>query len=344
MSITICHITGRREPRWEYFVDSICRQATPEELSEIQFIFVDAKLWGDNVRTGTFVDVSLVGRMTLGREIYHDPERIAKLSKIVRSRFEYSHIPPLPNVFQGPFRLTGKDWFYAGLNRNTGIIAAKNDYVMFCDDLAWPAPTWLAQVRHAADHKYLLAGQYKKVKKLVVEDGVMVSHEEFPPGVDSRWPHGSPVGIVPWHGSGVYGCSFGAPLESLLEVDGNGRETAMQGAEDYCLGIRLERTGLKVMLNQNCLTLESEEDHHTEPSLPRESKIVWPNRLPRGYVGNPMSDHVHLNRLRSELGRVTPLFPNGLRGIRDRYLTTGMVPVPTEPSEDWRDGQPLSEL
>lgn len=339
MSLTIVHISGRRDPKWSWFVDSVCRQASPEELAKIQFVFIDAKLWG----TGAF-EVREHSEIKLADSRFHDADRALELRKIVRGRFDYQHLPPLPNVYQGPFRLTTKDWFYAGLNRNTGIVAARNDYVMFCDDLAWPSMQWLAQVRHAVEHKYLLAGQYKKCKKMVIEDGQLVSHEEFPPGVDSRWNQGSPTGIVPWHGSGVFGCSFGAPLENLLQVDGNGRETAMQGAEDYCLGIRLERTGLKVMLNQNCFTMESEEDHHTEPSLPRESKLIQPDRLPRGYSGNPMSDHVHLNRLWSERDRVLPTIPNGLRAIRERFLATGIVPIPHEPTEDYRDGQPLREL
>lgn len=336
MNTTLVHITGRSEPRWNWYVDSICRQATPEELATIQFVFVDAKLW--------LPSLPRRAEIAFADSPYHDQDRRQKLADIVRGRFEYLHIPPLPNVFQGPFRLTSKDWFFAGINRNTGIVVARHPYVMFCDDLAWPAPTWLAQVRHAAEHRYLLAGQYKKVKKMVVEDGQLVSHEEFPPGVDSRWNRGSDTGIVPWHGSGVFGCSFGAPLENLLQVDGNGIETAMQGAEDYCLGIRLERTGLPVKLNRNCLTLESEEDHHTEPSLPRESKMVKQENLPPSYSGNPMSDHVHLNRLWSERDRVLPLIPMGLRAIRDRYLASGLVPVPNGPETDWRDNQPLSEL
>lgn len=343
MNTTIVHITGRSEPRWNWYVDSICRQATPEELATIQFVFVDAKLWLDGVKRWASGCELMAGDMTrLAHPLNHDPARRQKLADIVRGRFDYLHVPPLPNVFQGPFRLTSKDWFFAGINRNTGIVVARHPYVMFCDDLAWPAPTWLAQVRHAAEHRYLLAGQYKKVKKMVVEDGQLISHEEFPPGVDSRWNHGSDTGIVPWHGSGVFGCSFGAPLENLLQVDGNGIETAMQGAEDYCLGIRLERTGLPVKLNRNCLTLESEEDHHTEPSLPRESKLVV--NLPPGYSGNPMSDHVHLNRLWSERERVLPLIPMGLRAIRDLYLADGLVLIPAGPTTDWRDGQPLSEL
>lgn len=341
--ITFVHLTARNEPRWNWYVDSLCLQLTDEERANCQFVFVDAKLW-DWGATADAKDFGLT-EISLESPVFHDAARRKKLSDIVAGRLKYQHIPPLPNVYQGPFRVTSRDWFYAGINRNTGIVSAKHPYVMFCDDLAWPAPTWMAQVRHAAQHKYLLAGQYKKVKALHVESGRLISYAEFPPGVDSRWDRGSDGGIVSWHGSGVFGCSFGAPLENLLQVDGNGHETAMQGAEDYCLGIRLERTGLQVKLNRNCLTLESEEDHHTEPSLPRESKLVT-TALPAWYndTMSRMSDHVHLNRLWNEKDRVLPLIGNGLRAIRNRYFEIGAVPIPSGPTHDWRDDKPLSEL
>lgn len=337
--ISFVHITGRSDPKWEWYVDAVCNQASPQELRDWQFTFVDRKLWAQWSAIGAGGE-----SIHFADPFYHDANRRAELADIVRGRFRYSHIPNLPNVYQGPFRKTNKDFFFAGLSRNTGIVAARHPYVMFCDDLALPGDQWLSQVRHAADHKYLLAGMYRKATNVIVAHGRLVSADDFPPGVDSRMPHGSDTGIVPWSGAGVYGCSFGAPLDNLLQVDGCGLEVAAQGSDDYCLGIRLERTGLKVFLNKNCFTTESEEAHHTEPSLPRESKNVPADRLPIGYQGSTMSDHVHLNRLRREDDRILPLYPLGLRAIRDDFLQTGMVPIPTGPEEDWRDGTPLDKL
>lgn len=303
-------------------------------------VVVDRLLWALPPLGGQATE----SHVAFASPFYHDPERRLHLEEIVAGRFNYLHIPPLPNVYQGPFRLTARDWFFAGISRDTGIIATRHPYVMFCDDLALPMPSWLAQVRHALEHRYLLAGMYAKKKNVVVEKGVLVSAEEFPPGVDSRMASGSDGGIVPWTGAGVYGCSFGVPLENLLAVDGCGLEVAAQGADDTCIGIRLERTGLKVFLNKNCFTIESEEAHHGEPSLPRESKNVPAERLPPGYEGSTMSDHVHINRLRREEDRTLPLFPLGLRAVRDQFLSTGMVPIPKEPVFDWRDGSPLAAL
>lgn len=336
--ITLVHITGRRDPKWEWYVNSLMRQIPVADLKTLQFVFIDGQRWGnvaDDMSLNDMVwDSASSKNMTRGQA----------LREIVADRFEYDHLPPLPNVFQGPFRKTSRDLFFAGNNRNSGAVAARGDYIMFCDDLAWCGPQWYAQVKHAAHHKYLLAGMYQKRKNMIVEDGVLVSSEEFPPGIDSRWSSGSDLGIVPWHGSGVFGCSFGMPLETYLTVDGCGIETAGMGAEDYCLAMRAERTGLPVMLNRNCLTYESEEDHHVEPSLPRMSKPVSPDRLPPGYTGSTSNDWVHVNRLKNEPNRILPLFPNNLREIRRRYMETGLVPIPQEPTTDWRDGTPLSEL
>ena len=337
MSISFVHITGRSDPKWEWYVDAICNQASPEELKSWQFVFVDRLLWDTRVSGGG-------DEIKFSDPFFHNIERRHQLAQIVNNRFSYLHVPCMPNVYQGPFRKTAKDWFYAGAARNTGIITAQHPYVMFCDDLAVPLDQWLSQVRHAAEHRYLLAGMYTKKKNVVVVNGRLASAEDFPPGVDSRMPHGNDGGIVPWHGSGVFGCSFGLPTESALVTDGCGLEVAAQGADDYCWGIRLERTGLKVFLNKNCFTIEDEDAHHIEPSLPRESKPVPADRLPQGYEGSNMSDHVHLNRLWREKDRITPLFPIGLRAIRDKFLSTGLVPIPHEPTTDWRDGTPLKDL
>lgn len=338
MSISFVHVTGRADPKWEWYVDAVCNQAAPEELHQWQFVFVDRLLWGPRK------PLKVSGSIPFADPFYHDRARRAQLEEIVAGRLRYLHVPMMPNAYQGPFRLTSKDWFFAGAARNTGVITAKHPYIMFCDDLALPCPQWLPQVRHAAEHGYLLAGMYSKKKAVVVENGLLVRAEEFPPGVDSRMSHGSDTGIAPWSGSGVFGCSFGVPLENALQTDGCGYETACQGADDYCWGIRLERTGLKVFLNKNCFTIESEEAHHLEPSLPRQSKEVPADRLPLGYEGSHMSDHVHLNRLWRELDRVLPLFPMGLRAIREQFMASGMVPIPSGPDSDWRDGLPLSQL
>jgi hypothetical protein len=347
--LTVCYVTGRQVPRWEWFVDALCNQVAPGQWPSLQVILIDGRLWYKG-----FGKDYKDNNIAFSNPFFHEPERRQELAAIVGGRFEYLHIPPKPCVQQGPFRLTQKDWFCASNTRNTGIIAAKHPYIVFIDDLSLPGELWLGQAMHAAEHGYVVAGMYKKVNKLTVAGGRLVSCEEFPAGVDSRWSSGSAAGIVPWHGSGIYGCSLGFPVERALQVDGFEPACNGSGGEDYDFGIRIERSGALIMLNRNLFTLESEEDHHTQPFkdvAARDRRLVSRERLPAGYDGYQMpnqaekyfSDHVLLNRVRNE-NRITPILPEGLREIRGKFHATGLVPVPREPTTDWRDGVALKDL
>jgi hypothetical protein len=283
--------------------------------------------------------------------MWHNAERRLELEQAVNNRLDYLHIPPLPSVYQGPFRLTPRDWFAASNTRNTGFVVAKYPYVVFIDDLTVLGPIWLAQVLHAAHHNYTVSGMYKKVKKLVVEDGMAKGYEEFPEGVDSRWSSGSDGGIVPWNGS-IFGCSFGVPLEAALVIDGFEMACCGSGNEDSDFSIRLRRSGAKMQLNRNMLTLESEEDHHTQEfksMATRDRREVIRANLPLAYdsyqlpneAEKYMSDHVLINRVINE-ARIVPILPQNIRGIRAKFQETGLVDIPTGPTTDWRDNSPLS--
>lgn len=348
--ISICYVTHRRAPQWQWFVDSLYNQTTPEQRAHLQLVFVDGHLW--RTRDDCFFWAKDQKEISFTHHVYIDIGRKIELSRIVSDRFAYLHVPPKPCAWNGPFRQTQRDWFCAGNTRNTGFIVAEHPYVVFVDDLSVLGPQWFNQVLHAAQDQYVVCGAYKKVKQLKVTDGRIESYEEFPAGVDSRWPRGSDGGIVDWHGSAMFGCSFGLPLEAALEVDGNDAACNGAGAEDYDFGIRLERAGWAFKYNRNMLTLESEELHHDGSKLPQGRKLVSPDRLPKAYESyqlvNPAerywSDHVMLNRLANETDRILPLIGDDLRVLRARFRETGTVPIPREPMVDWRDGQPLCEI
>lgn len=349
--ISLVYCTHRKTPHWNWWVDAICNQADFDQRRHLNVIFVDGQLWDSKMPLGAMQTIG--PSLRLADPLFHDQDRRLELELIVNNRLDYTHIPPMPSVYSGPFRLTKKDWFDASNTRNTGFVAAVYPYVGFCDDLSVPGRQWLDQLLHAAEHDYTVAGMYKKVKKLIVENGVRMSHEEFPGGVDSRWEHGSPEGIVEWTGS-IYGCSFGVPLDAALTVDGFEMACSGSGGEDYDFGIRLNRSGQKVYLNQNLFTFESEEGHHSENFMDlklRERREVIRANLPVAYdsyslcndAEKYMSDHVLLNRVRNE-ARITPLLPQNLRALREQYQATGLVPVPTQPTLDWRDNVPLCSL
>lgn len=347
MKITIAYVTNRIDCRWQWFADSLCEQTTPEQRAQLQVVFIDGQLWAESVKRSVFTEV------LLAHPDRHDSERLQALRNAVSGRFSFLHIPPKPCAYQGPFRQMTRDLFCAGNSRNTAFLVAEGDYVLFVDDLSVLMPGWFSNALHAATDGYIVCGAYKKVLDLKVSaDPFNVTWTDYPAGVDSRWNHGSDGGVVPWHGSGMFGCSFGLPLEAALEVDGNDAAHNGQGAEDTDFGIRLERAGWPVFFNRNLLTLESEELHHGGSKLPMERKLVRYELLPKAYDSYVIaredekyySDHVVLNRLNNESDRILPLIGEGLREQREYYQRTGLVRLPLPGQVDWRDGTPLKDL
>lgn len=352
MKLSIIYITGRENPRWDWFCDALVNQIPAELWPEIEVIFVDGCLWAKGAEMFPNPE-SETNRIAFASRVYHDIDRMIWLEEIIEGRFKFVHIPPKPCAMQGPFRNTSRDFFCASNTRNTGFVVAKAPYVVFIDDLTLPMPLWFNQAWHAANNGYVVAGMYKKVLQLEVNRGRLLASTEFPPGVDSRWASGSDSGIVPWTGAGIYGCSFGVSMSLALQTKGFERACDGSGLEDVDFGIRLERAGGRVMLNRNMLTLESEEDHHTQgfKHVGRQRKLVTRDRLPTGYDGYSVpneaekyfSDHVLLNRVRNETDRIVPIIADDLPALRAEFHATNLVPLPTEIA-DWRDGQPLKDL
>lgn len=196
-------------------------------------------------------------------------------------------------------------------------------------------PGWLDQVRHAMHHRYVIAGAYRKVLKLNVQDGEVVSFEDHTTGWDSRWPTGSETSIVSVNSDQLFGCSFGAPLEALLKVEGLDEQCDAQGAEDYDLSIRLGRAGYPLFYARRMFTLESEEAHHEEKPFIRVIKKM----------GSTDSSWVILKKLRAEKRRFTP--GNNIYSLRELRLLAEHgkpMPIPKDPRKHWCDGELLSQM
>lgn len=362
MQITIAYITSRLDPKFSWFCESLARQTTPEEREAIQLMVIDRHLWYPGLFNGAKEHTEWI---KLEDAKYHNPVRRRYATEIVAGRFNLLHLPPKPNVYAGPWRLTKDDWFCAANSRNTVFLYAAHPYVVCVDDLSVLMPGWWNQVKHAASSGYCVCGAYKKVLELVVDGGDVVSYKANlndkgeDVGLDSRWANGSDTGIVDWSGAGLFGCSFGVPLNLAVRIDGFASETNGLGMEDFEFGIRADRAGGIFKYNRNMLTLESEECHHTEPSLRREQRLVTnPLMIPPGYDsyrhGDPAkkfdADHLLLNRLRQENDRIKPLLPEsvalpgGLAAARAKLAADGVVNVPREPEVSWIDLKPLKEL
>lgn len=351
MNVTIAYISARKQNHFQWFADSLANSLSAEERAEIQVVVVDKYLWALTPEAGNTYwrrgDL-----ISLTDPTWQVESRREYVRDAVAGRFGCLHIPPPPCVWQGPFRLTTKDWFCAGVYRDAAVMAAVNPYLICVDDLSVLLPSWWPNARHAAESGYVVCGAYKKVKDLVVESGHVKSYTPFEAGVDTRLSRGSETGIVPWSGAGLYGCSFGAPTELFLKINGNEPFCHGHGGEDFDQGIRMERAGGKFMYNVNMMSFETEEGHHVEPSLPRERKLCSADRLPADYEAYPhanheerfYSDHVLLNRVRHETNRFTTIGGGNLRQAREEFLASGRAMIPTGPTTDWRDGAELRTL
>lgn len=316
---TIAYFSSRLEPKWDWFFWSLRRELNnAAELVEFDIVVIDYHAQFQMEKRAEKLNAC----MPAGRD------------------WEVHLSAPKPTVWQGKHRLTKKNYFAASNARNTAFCLAKNSYVVCVDDVSVLMPGWLNNVLHAVHHNYVVLGAYRKMNELDCDKFGKVTHGKME-SQDCRWEQGSDDGIRPINGDQLFGCSFGCPLEEAMEVNGFDEICDGQGAEDYDFGIRLQRTGLKFFYNRNMLTYESEELHFAKGNehFTRDSKMTT-------FGGQQiMSDHVLLNRVRSEIQRKTTLAQySNLREIR-RVLEKGEnFPIPAEPAYDWRDGTALSEM
>ncbi len=329
MKLTIAYMTSRKNPRIQWFFDSLAAQLhAPDEVTVIVVDFWAQPL-DDCLEEWTTTHVA-VRRASL-KDLWPGP---------------LVHTPPKPTVWQGAYRLTSRDYFAASNARNTAIALCPTDWLACVDDLSVLLPGWLDAVRAAQAAGYIALGSYRKVKNIRIEDGQVVSFEPFPPGVDSRLKdpnvlaHERAYGVnhpVPVPGSWMFGCSFAAPVEALLKINGFDEDADSMSGEDYIAGIMLERAGYTFRYCRQMSTLEDEDAHYEEKPFLR---IIKP------YPGEKDASHALLNMvLHGGRNRAPNYFGEGdLAGLRQRIITGEPFPVTQVPDRDWRDGQPLREM
>lgn len=317
--LTIAYLTMRKEPRIEWFLDSLRRELS-EDYSNTKLIVVSYLYWREGIWNH---------RRPLGEHLGYTGSRIITA--------------PKPCVWQGMGRLTKTDWFAASNARNTALCLAPDGWIAYVDDLSVLMPGWLKAVREAMAGHYIVLGAYKKVKKLCVENGEVKSFEEFQAGIDSRWPCGSDTGPVPASGGMMYGCSVAMPVESLLTIGGWPEYCDGLGSEDYVCGLALQNNGYEFRYDRRMLTLESEEDHHNGPVF-RKEDWHFENGVPvTGGNGRDDKSHAALN-----IALGSKYFDNyyegGMRKMREEVLSGKPFPVVGNPQHDWFTKVPLSEL
>jgi glycosyltransferase involved in cell wall biosynthesis len=321
--VSIVFVTHRREPRFDWFADSLAAQL--REHDDVEVIFVDG---------------------------LHSQGRTTALEQVVQRRFAFRHVPPKPTPYNGPFRLTSRDYFAPSSARNTGIVYSRKSYVVFVDDVSVLMPGWLEEVREAARRGYVVGGAYWKQWDMVVEDGRLVASRAELGGRDSRWSLGRDRKLVKLGGGQLFGCSCGFPRELLVAVNGYDELCDSFGGEDWELGLRLERVGAPIYYSRRMLTVESEELHRQNGAPVRLNKFLdelpYMQRLFGFGVPRRATDGRDF-----DVGHMLIDISVGTRAVRSigNYYDLSVLNetdlldlVERFPRWHWFDRQPLSEL
>jgi glycosyltransferase involved in cell wall biosynthesis len=326
--ITFIYTTCRKEPKLEWFVDSLYNQINEEKFdcSKIQIIIVDF-------------------------ELQYDETRRDKVNQIINGRFDFKHVVPMPSQWQGKNRITSRDCFSASLARNTGVCYAKHPYVFFIDDLSVLEPGSFKHMVEYASKNIVVAFGYKKVWDLQVENGNIVNKRETLAGTDFRLNQGESFRQI--GGSQLYGYS-GSPLSVILSVNGYDEICNSVAGEDYHYGMRIEKISIPIYYSSRAIFNESEDlaDQgnvflRRDPLISEEEYNGLMKRfdIPYRWVANARTDISHLildmltrNKSWTEGNNYT------LSDLRKIVKEGGEINVPFDPDAKTLDGVYLRDL
>lgn len=203
LSISIVYTTARPEPRIDWLVDGLEAQAGNGDRIEL-------------------VIVDLLGRPA--SSLGYRPTRC--VNRLVETS-------PKPSPWQGPQRVTRRDFWAAASARNTGIVLCSRDYVVFLDDRCRLGRDWTDEVRTGhARRESVLAGAYDRIDQpRVLRDHRTRLCPEGKRGCDGGW---------------LYGGNLALPLAWILEVNGFEEGTDGLAGEDCILGKMLVNAGRRV--------------------------------------------------------------------------------------------------
>lgn len=235
-SLTIVYVTARKEPKIEWFSDSLWRE-TGGDVSNTFVIIVDA------FKTGN-------------------------LPKDYNENKHVRHVLPKPTIWQGEHRITKEDWWAKCNALNTGIALCDTEWIAFVDDRSVLAHGWLQCIQDAMMNEYAVCGSYEKRANMKVDNGEITEAGELL-GQDIRTQRGFPHRTADW-----YGGSGALPLEWCLMVNGF-PETYCDGLgfEDIQFGILLRNNLLPMYYDSRMRLIEDRTPGESyEGALKRASK------------------------------------------------------------------------
>lgn len=232
--LTICYVTNRKEPMFNWFAESLCNQ----------------------LPTNIPIEVLVV-------DFFADSERSNYYRSLLPDWIEVKTVKPMPSFCQGEFKKTKVDYFDASISRNTGFVYAQYDYIAFVDDCAVLMPTWMDAVLEGMANKEIILGTYQKHTEMNVEGGVLLSSKCKSTDIDMRLAQARYT-KNPAPASWFFGCSFAMPIHVAIELNGFDELQAITGYEDCPFGIRLSKAGKRLWYDKRMATVESIEHHHTD--------------------------------------------------------------------------------
>ena len=300
MKLSILVITAREDPGLEWLAEGLIEQQKPGD--EIEIIIVD------------FHQRAADALLT---------DEIRLIGCVKRARV----VTPKPTPWQGPHRLTSRDYAAIANARNTALCLATYDYVAFLDDRARLGPEWLAAVRRA-----------EKSRASVVAGPCHRGRPGEPLAIDARlntYRGGGRTSIPPHH---LYGGNMCMPLAWALEVGGFEEETDPVGGQDAVMGQMLINcyhrldfdASMAVIQDRRIDGLASDPDMHP---FPRGDK-GFPPKDKRGAVAKRYAERTrttHASELVAQRDRV-----QGGQAFSMHDATASTL--------DWFDRRPIREM
>ncbi len=307
MNLTIAYLTSRKEPRIEWFFDSLANQIESDD--KITIIVVD---------------------------YFHDQEgRVGDVaSKFAKAFVAWSdvrlqHVNPKNSQWQGKFQITKEPWWDKSAYHNAAIILCESPHIAFVDDRSVLGRDWVKSVHRAIVGEFAVCGSYEKHSGLIVENGVVKGSQEVL-GVDTRSP-----GLRPF--DSWYGGSCALPLEWCLKVNGYDEPLCgSAGTEDSMFGVTLRNSGFPIFYDSEMRLIEDRTPSEIDGALKRADKNPHLGRKAKSW-----------SIVRAFHGRTTSTNEYDIRNMRDRVLLNGekLEDIPPIIQErDWYDMQPTREM
>lgn len=156
--VSVVYSTHRVEPRFDWFAESLAASIGD---ADVEVIVVDG---------------------------LHSANRTARINEVVGGRFAVRHIPAKPTPYNGPHRLTRRDYFAAASARNTGLAHAARPYVVFVDDASVLNSHMLVDVLYGTRQVHSLGNYYHL--RILGEGNIGQTARYFP---RTHWFDGQPL-------------------------------------------------------------------------------------------------------------------------------------------------------